>query len=118
MRGKECPMKKVDSKIEPRVVRTQYFNVSPDAYIAEKIFKALLLIKESKIAQKRLEELYASTENSQITWRKFDSDELLRDRNDFPEKSFNKDVPEIHGKTISYEVILNVIGRRFHSCLK
>ena len=52
MWGKKCPMKKVDSKIEPRVVRTQYFNVSPDAYIAEKIFKALF--KSQKHGLKKL----------------------------------------------------------------
>ena len=39
-------------------------------------------------------------------------------RNDFPSKTINKEVPVINEKTVSYTLLLNVIGRRFHECLK
>ena len=29
----------------------------------------------------------------------------------------NRDLPVVNGKTISYDLMLNVIGRKFHTCL-
>ena len=40
-------------------------------------------------------------------------------RNDYPAAAtLNKDVPVVNDKTISYDLLLNVIGRRFHECLR
>ena len=54
-----------------------------------------------------------------ITFQKFDTTHSrVSVRNDYPPGSINKEVPVINEKTVSYELLLNVIGRRFHTCLK
>ena len=32
--------------------------------------------------------------------------------------TLNKDVPVLNDKTLSYEMLMNAIGRRYHNCLK
>ena len=66
-----------------------------------------------------MQELYGNAENQPVSWKKFDAEEVTNNASsDYPPNSFNKDVPFIDNKTISYDLLLNMIGRRFHACLK
>ena len=77
-----------------------------------------MIIKEQKVAQKRLLELEEAAER-EIEFHKFDAPySRVSVRNNYPLSSLNKEVPVINEKTISYELLLNLIGRRFHECLK
>ena len=49
---------------------------------------------------------------------RLDSSPRLQEKSDIPKNTLNRDVPVLNGKTLSYETLLNVIGRRFHSCLQ
>ena len=54
-----------------------------------------------------------------VSFQRFDlSHNRISVKNDFPSQSLNKEVVVINDKTISYELLLNVIGRRFHECLR
>ena len=41
----------------------------------------------------------------------------LEQDHDYPLDTQNLTMPAINSKTISYENLLNIIGRRFHTCL-
>ena len=43
---------------------------------------------------------------------------MLKVRNDYPKSTMGKEVPVINDKTISYDLLLNLLGMRFHECLK
>ena len=54
-----------------------------------------------------------------ISFQRFDaSHNRISAKNDYPSQSLNKEVVVINEKTISYDLLLNVIGRRFHECLR
>ena len=56
---------------------------------------------------------------SPITFQKYDaSHSQLRLRNDYPQSTMGKEIPVVNDKTISYDLLLNLLGRRFHECLQ
>ena len=54
-----------------------------------------------------------------VSFERFDaSHSRISVKNDYPDQSHNKEVLLVNDKTISYDLLLNLIGRRFHECLK
>ena len=76
-----------------------------------------MLLKEQRIAKERLLKLEDAAEKP-VTFERFDASyHRVSQRHDYPGSSINKQVPMLNGKTLSYGLLLNVIGRRFHECL-
>lgn len=77
-----------------------------------------LILKEQQVARERLEKLSQVSEKA-LQFQRYDASySRTSQRNDFPSQTFNKEVPVINEKTVSYGLLLNVIGRRFHECLQ
>ena len=74
-----------------------------------------ILQQEREILKQRLEHLEQCTER-QVQIQPADQLKSQVSLN-YPQTTNVRDFPVVNDKTISYEVMLNAIGRRFHQCL-
>ena len=85
-----------------------------EKFLAEGESKDDALAEERQILNERLEKLRGNRDVKEaVKFNRFDREHPI----DYPNWSFDSYHGQVGDKKLSYEMLLNVIGRRFHKCL-